>query len=378
MLTLFKYIFVIYCFVLTGAVCYAQPFKFAQVTDTHVGGATGAEDLRRTVRDLNQQNDIDFVILSGDVTEFGSDEELALAKQILDSLSLPLYVLPGNHDSNWSESGANSFRKVFGDETFFFRHKGYLFMGTTSGPNMRMSPGQIPRENLVWMDSVFSANPDKETPLVFINHYPLDSSLNNWYEAIDRLKQRNVQLAMCGHGHNNNVYDWEGIPGVMVRSNLRAQDSVGGYNIISIENGKTTYAVRRPLWKTEVSWTQIPLKNHHFDQATVSYKRPDFSVNDKHANRVQEVWRFQDDADLGAGMASYRDLILTGNTAGQVFALDVNTGKKVWTYQTGGKVYATPAVWKNIVVVGSSDGTIYGLNANNGRLQWQIKTDKAV
>lgn len=378
MLTLFKYIFVIWGFVLTGAVCYAQPFKFAQVTDTHVGGATGAEDLRRTVRDLNQQSDIDFVILSGDVTEFGSDEELALAKQILDSLSLPLYVLPGNHDSNWSESGANSFRKVFGDETFFFRHKGYLFMGTTSGPNMRMSPGQIPRENLVWMDSVFKANPDKETPLVFINHYPLDSSLNNWYEAIGRLKQRNVQLAMCGHGHNNSVYNWEGIPGVMGRSNLRAKDSVGGYNIISIENGTATYTVRRPLWKTEASWTQVSLKNHHFDQATVSYKRPDFSVNDKYADRVQEVWRFQDDADLGAGLASYRNLILTGNTAGQVFALDVNTGKKMWSYQTGGKVYATPAVWKNTVVVGSSDGTIYGLNANNGQLQWRIKTDKAV
>src|SRR5690606_25481254 len=121
----------------------AQPaFKFAQVTDTHVGGATGAEDLRRTVLDINQQADIDFVILSGDVTEFGSDEEIRLAKQILDSLQKPLYVVPGNHDSNWSESGANSFRQVFGAETFFFEHKGYQFMGTTSGPNMRMSPGQ--------------------------------------------------------------------------------------------------------------------------------------------------------------------------------------------------------------------------------------------
>ena len=198
-----------FCFV---ASVLAQPFRFAQVTDTHVGGATGADDLRRTVQDLNQQLDVDFVIFSGDITEFGSDDELLLAKQILDSLQLPWYVIPGNHDSNWSESGANSFRKVFGEETFFFQHKGYMFMGTTSGPNMRMSPGQIPRENLVWMDSVFAANPDKETPLIYINHYPQDSSLNNWYEAVDRLKQRNVQLAMCGHGHQNKLYDCEGIP----------------------------------------------------------------------------------------------------------------------------------------------------------------------
>lgn len=110
--TLFTLVFWSSCFVLSGQ----TSFKFAQVTDTHVGGHTGADDLRRTVADLNKQKDIDFVILSGDVTEFGSDEELALAKQILDSLKLPLYILPGNHDSNWSESGANSYWKVFGSE----------------------------------------------------------------------------------------------------------------------------------------------------------------------------------------------------------------------------------------------------------------------
>lgn len=358
---------------------FAQPaFKFAQVTDTHVGGATGADDLRRTVKDLNLQPDIDFVILSGDVTEFGSDDELALAKQILDSLKLPLYVIPGNHDSNWSESGANSFRKVFGGETFFFEHKGFQFMGTTSGPNMRMSPGQIPRENLVWMDSIFRAHPDRETPLIYINHYPQDSSLNNWYEAIDRLKTRNVQLALCGHGHQNHLYDWEGIPGVMGRSNLRAKDSVGGYNIITIGDGYARYAVRRPLLATEPSWAQVPLEKHHFRSGDKPFKRPDFSVNKQYAEQVNELWRFQDDADLGAGFAQYKNLAITGNTAGRIYALDLATGNKVWSYQTGGKVYATPAVWKNHVVVGSSDGHIYGLDAGNGALRWKIAAEKAV
>ncbi|ULT22104.1 hypothetical protein KUH03_21525 [Sphingobacterium sp. E70] len=90
-----------------------------------------------------------------------------------------------------------------------------------------MSPGQIPRENLVWMDSIFAANPDRQTPLIYINHYPQDSSLNNWFDALKRVKTRNVQLAFCGHGHANKAYDWEGIPGVMGRSNLRANKPIG-------------------------------------------------------------------------------------------------------------------------------------------------------
>ncbi len=356
-----------------------QSFKFAHVTDTHVGGATGAEDLRRTVRDLNTVKDIDFVILSGDITEFGADHELKLAKQILDSLQLPWYVIPGNHDGNWSENGANTFRTVFGGETFFFKHKGYAFMGTNSGPNMRMSPGQIPRENLVWMDSVFAANPDKQLPLIYINHYPQDSSLNNWFDALKRVKTRNVQLAFCGHGHINKLYDWEGIPGVMGRSNLRANKEIGGYNIVTIADGKATYQERNPGMGTqEKPWLVVPLFNHHFENETATYPRPSYAVNTKYANQVKVNWTFEDASDIGAGLTVYKNSVITSNTAGDIFALDLKTGRKLWAFRTGGKVYSTPAVSKGIVVAGSSDHAIYAVDARNGRLLWKVQTEKAV
>lgn len=355
----------------------AQPFQFAHVTDTHVGSATGADDLRRTVADINANPDLHFVILSGDVTEFGSDEELRLAKQILDSLIIPWYVIPGNHDTNWSESGGNSFRKIFGGETFAFVHNGYFFVGTNSGPNMRMSPGQVPRENLVWMDSLFAAHPNKDMPLVYINHYPQDSSLNNWFEALDRVKARNVQLFFCGHGHQNKQYEFEGIPSIMGRSNLRAKDSVGGYNIVTIADGRALYQEQHPGAGIKEPWAVIPLHNHHFAAETRLYDRPDYSVNTRHA-AVREVWSFQDESDIGAGLATYKEWVITANTAGQVYALDAQTGRKVWSFQTGGKVYSTPAVWKNRVVFGSADGLIYCLHARTGKLRWKHAAERAV
>ena len=340
-----------------------------------MGGATGADDLRRTVLDLNQQQGIDFVILSGDVTEFGSDDELALAKQILDSLNLPLYVIPGNHDSNWSESGANSFRKVFGAETFFFEHKGIQFIGTTSGPNMRMSPGQVPRENLVWMDSVFQANPDQGKPLIAVNHYPLDSSLNNWYENINRIKTRNVQLALCGHGHNNHLYDWEGIPGVMSRSNLRGKEEVGGYNIITISPDSVFFQVRKPQVATENYWLKLPLQKIN-PNASENVKRPNYDLNNNSQAKV--VWEYEDHGDIGAGISTDGRSMFTANTVGKVYALDLKSGQKKWSFKTGGKVYSTPAYHKGVVIVGSSDHFIYGLNAKTGELIWKTEANKAV
>lgn len=355
----------------------AQTFRFAHVTDTHVGGSTGADDLRATVADINAQSELDFVIVSGDITEFGSDEELVLAKQVLDGLRIPWYVIPGNHDTNWSESGGNSFRRVFGSETFAFRHKGYFFVGTNSGPNMRMSPGQVPRENLVWMDSLFAANPDTETPLIYVNHYPQDSSLNNWFEAIDRLKTRNVQLMLCGHGHQNRVYDFEGIPSVMSRSNLRARDSVGAYNMVTIGDGVATYQLRYPGVRTEEPWTRIDLRDHQFAQGVRHYPRPSYRINERYSG-VRVAWTYQDEADIGTGIARYKQRLITANTQGQVFSLNVRTGKRTWMFQTGGKVYSTPDVWKHYVVVGSTDNHIYCLNAKNGELLWEYQAEKAV
>ena len=165
---------------------YAQTeFKFAHISDTHIGSNNAEEDLRRTIQSINNDFTIKFVILSGDITDFGSDAELHLAKQILDSLNKPWYIVPGNHDANWSESGTNSFKKIFGSETFKFMYGGYLFLGTVCGPNMRMSPGQVSRENILWLDSSLTNLKDKNTPVIFVNHYPIDSSLNNWYEVID-------------------------------------------------------------------------------------------------------------------------------------------------------------------------------------------------
>ena len=299
-------------FVLATTISFAYgqgSLKFVHLSDTHVGSSTGAEDLRRTVKDIDLDTSIQFVIISGDITEFGADNEIQLAKQILDSLSKPWYIIPGNHDGNWSESGANTFKKVFGNETFYFKAGKYIFLGTNCGPNMRMGPGQIPRENIVWLDSALKTIPDT-TPIIFVNHYPQDSSLNNWFEAIDRLKQKNIQLILCGHGHSNHKLNFEGIPAIMGRSNLRAKQDVGGYNIVTIENNQLTYRERIPGITTKLVWATVDLQDHNFKNDVSVYTRPSYAVNDLFPN-VKEKWNYQDKSDIGSGTATNGELIFT-------------------------------------------------------------------
>ena len=354
-----------------------QPLVFVHLSDTHVGSETGADDLRRTVKDINENPAIQFVVISGDITEFGADEEIKLAKQILDSLNKPWHIIPGNHDGNWSESGANTFKNVFSSETFYFTAGKYSFLGTACGPNMHMGPGQIPRENIVWLDSMLKTIP-ADKPLIFVNHYPQDDALNNWYEAIDKLKQKNIQLILCGHGHSNHQLNFEGIPGIMGRSNLRAKDSAGGYNIVTISNDTVTCQTRIPGIQTNPAWATVLLKDLHFNQQSASsYPRPLYTVNDSFP-AVKEKWSYQDGSDIGSGTSCNDNLVFSSNTNGEIISLNKKTGKIAWKYTTGGKVYAIPATDGKTVVAGSSDGYIYALVAKSGSLSWKIKTGKAV
>jgi len=349
-------------------------FSFAHISDTHIGGAvTATDDLRSTVRDINADPDLKFVILTGDITEFGADSELREAKAILDSLNKPWYIIPGNHDGNWSESGANTFRTVFGSETTTFQYGGFLFAGTACGPNMRMGPGQVPHEDIVWLDSVLKHLPRSDMPIVYLNHYPQDSAQNNWYEAMDLLKQHNIQLILCGHWHSNRQIESEGIPSIVGRSNLRAKDSIGGYNIVRFADDSVFYRLKHPGLPVGPVWASARLYDHHFATDTTHYYRPSFAVNSEFPF-VSKRWEYQAKSDIGTGNVSFGGRVIGTDTDGWIFALNGKTGKKVWAYRTGGKVYSTPAVAGGFVVAASTDGWIYCLR--EGKLVWKFETLK--
>lgn len=352
----------------------AEPFRFALVTDIHVSGPENNEDLRRTVNDINSLKDIAFVIVSGDVTEFGSYDELHTAKTILDSLNVPYYAIPGNHDSNWSESGTNDFLRLFGNETFSFEYNGYKFLGLASGPNMRMGPGQIPRENLTWFFDELEKT-DTAMPIIYVNHYPMDGGLNNWFEVMDALRPYNVQLMLCGHGHNNRKMSFEGVNAAMCRSNLRAKEAFGGYNIITVGQDSIVFHERRSSGETLASWLSYPTGRR--PQWEANPPRPDYSFNQGH-RYVSEIWSVQEKSDMGSGMVLQDDLLVYTNTAGEVKAVKADDGSDVWAYKTGGKIYSTPVVHENHVWVASSDSYLYGLNKNDGTQLFQLKNDKAV
>jgi len=352
-------------------------FRFAFISDTHIGSPNGSaeEDLRRSIRDINAQKDIAFVVLTGDITEMGTNEELKLARQILDSLGLKWYIIPGNHDTGWSESGGDMFKTVFGADKFSFEFNGIRFIGCASGPYVRMSDGHVPRDAVNWLDEELKTLKAGQ-PLVFLNHYPIDEGLDNWYEITDRLRNYNTQVILCGHGHANKAMNFEDIPGVMGRSNLRAKAAEGGYNLVEWKNDSLLFTERKPVTGTETRWTSVLLGQRHY-QAGKIFKRPDYSLAQQKPG-VNVKWSISDEANIISTPAYTKDRVIVGNQLGHINAYDYSNGKKKWSFHAAGAVFSSPAIAGNRVILGSADSSVYCLDTRKGKLLWRYKTSAAV
>lgn len=120
----FLLLFIVHAFAQT------KPFRFAFLSDTHIGSPNGGaeEDLRRTVADINNMNDIAFVVLTGDITELGKNEELALAKKFWIACMFITTSFPAITIQVGAKAVAWAFRKPLETINFTFNTTAFILL----------------------------------------------------------------------------------------------------------------------------------------------------------------------------------------------------------------------------------------------------------
>ena len=394
-------------------------FTFALLTDTHISTSNPKpmEDLQRSIADINRNPDIEFVVVTGDLTESGDLTSIQAIKAALDQLRVPYYAASGNHETTWSESGVMDFTRVFGDSRFAFSHAGAYFIGFNSGPVIRMADGHVAPQDIAWLkhnlDSISqlsytSSASDRSskgeirtlnsqlstTPIFVFTHYPLrNGDVDNWYEVTDVLREHNVQCVMGGHYHRNLIFDCDGITDVLNRSNLRGNDTINGYSIISVTDSIRFYErTPSPLGGTPsnsvasnsptgvlypiIPWLTLPFGTKTYGPSDQTL-RPDFSVN-KQYPKVTRAWHKSLKGGLYSTPVTDGDNLYIGDDVGMFYCLDLHTGATKWTFDTGMRIVGSPAVADGVVVFGSANYNIYGLDTKTGKPRWTFTTKQAV
>ena len=337
-----------------------RPVRIIFLCDLHVSPGNAADGKLREAVDRINATGADAVIVAGDLTNEGADDELRHVKSILDLIELPTYVIPGNHEDNWSQSACRTFDALWGRDRFAFEVRGTLFAGINCGPYMKMGDGHVKHEDLAWLDSLLMHNPGKR--VVSVNHYPLTEDIDDWEDYADVLVRYRTAVHLCGHYHSYKRYRSAGIDGLINRS-LHMPGPYGDYGYTLVEIARDTLR----QWNVPLAGEPSLVEAFAIDDAPKpAVVREDTAWEQPEGYEIKLLHR--DEASIFTRLGIGRRHIYFGNSLGRAKALSKRDGREVWSLQTDGPLFSRPAPAGKRVIVPASDGRLVTVAARSGRI----------
>jgi 3',5'-cyclic AMP phosphodiesterase CpdA len=231
----------------------AKPVLLAQVSDLHIGGNENGIDpiphLEAVVEAIRTlPNEVDAILVSGDLTHDGGRPEFQVARELLERLEAPLHVLPGNHDDRALLREAFDLSGVGAEPINYSVDVGELRLVAFDSNVPGQDPGRYDSEQLRWLDSELQAQPDRPT-LLAMHHPPLATAVREWdginlepgqREVLAEVVARHPQLRAIVGGHLHRI----------------AASTLAGCPVISVPS---TYLQARPDFESEgVEFVPMP------------------------------------------------------------------------------------------------------------------------
>ena len=340
--------------------------RLAILSDVHVTPGNANEGkLREAVSEINA-TDVDAVLMTGDLTNEGSDEQLRNIKGILDGIRHPLYVIPGNHENNWSQSACKTFNDLWGTDRFVFTVDNLVVVGMNCGPFMKMGDGHIKQEDLLWLDSTLNVMVKPGMKVLSVNHYPILDDLDNYRAYVDILKKYPVITHQCGHYHRWRLYETDGINGVMVRA-LDMGGGNYGYTLMNIDLDRQWISVYNKVIGAapEVMFSYRINLDYYTQESTQEHYAVPAGFD------VRRI--VADNASIFTRVGVDGKNLYFGNSLGYCKAVDKQSGALRWQYKTDGMLFSRPAVSNKYVVLPTSDKRLVWLDKKSGKAKWQYE-----
>ena len=92
----------------------------------------------------------------------------------------------------------------------------------------------------------------------------------------------------------------------------------------------------------------------------------------------QVLWKFPLGNPTRSSPAVAAGMVFIGDSGGNVWAFNAETGKKSWSFKTNGSIESSPTYYNGRIYVGSDNNNLYALNASTGHLVWTFPTNGTV
>jgi PQQ-like domain len=336
---------------------YPQEYQYAVISDIKFGSSNSEAQLKRIVDNINSREEIKFVVIIGNTTLKGRDNEFTEVNKILNKLKVDYYPVLGFIDMKYSPSGGSMVKDLWEDDKFV------LEVGTTSkhiGMN-DFSPwrnkGHFSVEDLKWLDTIATATNAGEE-LYYYSSVPLnEKNIGNWYEVPNRLSTKNWR-AIFYPAVQNKINPQTSPPTVEIKPSLNKENN---WNYTLVDNRSDS------LFFYEISkdtlqgfWGTLSKSDAISNIATIdSAGFINYSAD--------ILWQKDLQKEMYAPVLFTEDKIFTASFNGEINCYDLD-GNPIWTHQLGRTVLSGFVREKDLILIGTYEGDLFSLNANNGNV----------
>ncbi|QDH25772.1 metallophosphoesterase [Neokomagataea tanensis] len=161
------------------------------------------------------RTEVDAIMVSGDLTNFGTPAEFTKAAQWLAALPAPAFVIPGNHDAMVRQPEATGRSKWidWAAPQYPYCHElnGVAIIGVNSGvPTLPfMASGRVGKQQRQRLATLLKRTHDAGLCRVVMIHHPPCKGLVPWRKALhdmkavtDVLRAEGAEIVLHGHSHN--------------------------------------------------------------------------------------------------------------------------------------------------------------------------------
>lgn len=151
-----------------------KKYSFAAISDTHIGSKTAENDLIKALQYFENDEDIEFSTVCGDLSLGGTEANLSLYKKIVsENATKPVYAISGNHEANTPLS-MDSLKPYTGQDLYYSFEKDndvFIMLGMYDvHKGYEFAEGE-----LQWLYEVLEANRNKRC-FLFMHLFPGEGS----------------------------------------------------------------------------------------------------------------------------------------------------------------------------------------------------------
>ena len=327
---------------------FAQHSKFILISNPEISDLRSTALLDSISSLIERRGDINFLVISGNLTQDGSNKQFQVLKKSLDKLPVEYFLLPGINDLR-DANGWELFKEI-SDNKFVYNNNGFMFIGLSPAvPFTKLQHFTL--EDMNWLSSVLdTTNVGKD--YYFLSPSLLDEDVDNWKQLFSLFYKKTPELIINGIADKPLLRNLNGYYLFNATASTISKDKVTNYfefdispDTISIldNNGKVIASIDKT----------ITIEKDSIDTTNTQTFNADVSMQTDLSNTML------------TSTTEWNNNIYTSDVSGLISCID-STGKVLWDYDANGDIYSKPVLADRVLTAATLQGDIITLSAISG------------